>query len=137
MARLQVYLAALWWGSMTTIGFLVVPLLFIHLDTPATAGLMAAKLFAAQTWVSLGCGVLLVLSAQRQARAQGLAQSPSPWVLGGVVLAVLLEFAVAPHIVARENLKLWHNVGSALYLTQWWCAAKALWDSLPTTRELN
>ena len=137
MARLQVYLAALWWGSMTTIGFLVVPLLFVHLDTPATAGLMAAKLFAAQTWVSIGCGVLLVLSAQRQARAQGLAKSPSPWVLGGVVLAVLLEFAVTPHIVARENLKLWHNLGSALYLTQWWCVAKALWDSLLTTRELN
>lgn len=129
MARLQIYLAALWWGSMTTIGLLVVPLLFVHLDTPAMAGLMAAKLFAAQTWVSLGCGMLLVLSAQRQARAQGLAQSPSAWVLGGVLMALLLEFAVAPHIVARENLKLWHNLGSALYLAQCVCAAKVLWDS--------
>jgi hypothetical protein len=129
VARLQIYLAALWWGSMSTIGFLVVPLLFVYLETPAMAGQMAAKLFAAQTWVSLACGLLLVLSAQRQARAQGLTQSPSPWVLSGMLLALLLEFVVTPHILARENLKLWHNLGSALYLAQCMCAAKALWDS--------
>ena len=133
MARLQIYLAALWWGSMTTIGLMVVPLLFVHSENPAMAGQMAAKLFAAQTWVSLACGMLLVLAAQRQARAQGLAQSPSAWVLGGVLLALLLEFVVAPHIVARDNLKLWHNLGSALYLAQCCCAAKVLWDSQPPT----
>ena len=33
LSRLPVYAAALWWGSLTTIGFLVVPLLFMHLPT--------------------------------------------------------------------------------------------------------
>ena len=47
--RLPVLLAALWWGSLTTIGFLVVPMLFAYLPTPAMAGSMAAKLFTAQT----------------------------------------------------------------------------------------
>ena len=42
-------------------GFLVVPLLFVHLPTPAMAGGMAAKLFAAQTWVSVVCGLLLLV----------------------------------------------------------------------------
>ncbi len=131
MARLQIYLAALLWGSMTTIGLLVVPSLFVNLETPAVAGQMAARLFEMQTWVSLSCGLLLVLAAHQQARAQGLTHSPSPWVLAGVLMALLLEFVVAPHIVARDNLKLWHNFGSALYLAQCLCAAKVLWDSHP------
>ena len=43
--RLPVMLAALWWGSLTALGFLVVPMLFANLPTPAMAGGMAAKLF--------------------------------------------------------------------------------------------
>ena len=39
-----------------------------------------------------------------------------------MLLALLVEFAVAPRIVARENLALWHSVGSAMYLLQWLCA---------------
>ncbi len=116
---------------MTTIGLLVVPLLFVYLESPAMAGQMAAKLFAAQTWLSLLCCLLLLLAAQRQARAQGLTQSPSPWLLGGVLMALLLEFSVAPHIVARDNLMLWHNLGTALYLGQCLCAGKVLWDTQP------
>src|SRR5690606_8637489 len=69
--RLPMLLAALWWGSLTTLGALVVPLLFVHLATPAVAGHMAARLFAAQTWVSLGCGlVLLMISRPKGASAQ-------------------------------------------------------------------
>ena len=59
--RLSFLAAALWWGSLTTVGLLVVPMLFAHLPTPATAGTMAAKLFAAQTWVSVCCALLLLL----------------------------------------------------------------------------
>lgn len=55
LSSLPTWAAALWWGSLTTIGFLVVPLLFMHLDTPAIAGRMAARLFTAQTWVSVAC----------------------------------------------------------------------------------
>ena len=63
--RLPALFAALWWGSLTAVGFMVVPLLFAHLPTPALAGGMAAKLFTVQTWVSLACG-LLMLMASRQ-----------------------------------------------------------------------
>ena len=35
-ARLPLLAAALWWGSLTAIGFLAVPLLFAH--APATSG---------------------------------------------------------------------------------------------------
>jgi predicted cobalt transporter CbtA len=51
MARLPVWVAAVWWCSLGVVGFFVVPLLFSHLPTPAMAGAVAAKLFTAQTWV--------------------------------------------------------------------------------------
>ena len=49
------------------------------------------------------------------------------FVVAGVLLALLAEFAVAPRIVARENLKLWHSVGSGMYVLQWVCAGVGLW----------
>ena len=35
-------------------------------------------------------------------------------IVAGLLAALLVEFAVAPRIVARENLKLWHSLGSDL-----------------------
>ena len=130
--RLPVFVAALWWGSLTTIGALVVPMLFANLPTPAMAGGMAARLFAAQTWVSVLCGVLLlVISRPKGAVTQyPWARAAMIFILGGVFLALLSQFAVAPRIVARQDLRLWHGVGSVLYLAQWACAAAVLWHTL-------
>ena len=126
--RLAVLAAALWWGSLTAIGALVVPLLFAHLATPAQAGQMAARLFTAQAWVSLGCGVVLLLASRERGEAPRMdwAGGALGLVLGGVLLALLAEFAIAPRIVARENLRLWHSVGSAMYAVQWASALAVL-----------
>jgi hypothetical protein len=133
MARLQVFLAALWWGSLCAVGFMVVPMLFMHLETPAIAGQMAGKLFSAQTWLAVACGILLLLAAKRQNLSQ--AHAPSPWVITGMLLALLIELAVKPHIMARDNLALWHNLGSAFYVLQWLCAGKVLWSLCPANSE--
>jgi hypothetical protein len=131
--RLSVVLAALWWGSLTGLGFVVVPLLFVHLPSPAAAGAMAAKLFAAQTWLGIACAMLLLLiSNKKDALAQVIpAQAAIKFIVAGLLLAVLVEFGVAPRIVSARseggNLKLWHGLGSAMYLGQWLCAGLALW----------
>jgi hypothetical protein len=44
-----------------------------------------------------------------------------------MLAALLVEFGVAPRILAREDLKLWHTVGSALYALQWLCTGLLLW----------
>ena len=135
--RFPTLIAALWWGSLTTIGFLVVPLLFANLPTPAMAGGMAAKLFAAQTWVAVVCGLLLLLlsrSKQSQALAEW-AQATIIFVVLGLLMALLVQFGVAPRIVAHENLKLWHSVGSAMYLVQWLCACAVLWKLVSSPRQ--
>jgi Domain of unknown function (DUF4149) len=136
LERLPLWLAALWWGSLSTIGFLVVPLLFVHLPTPALAGAMAARLFTAQTWVSVLCGLLLLLVSRRNQTSgdAGHVQEAIIFIAGGMLLALLAEFAVAPRIVARENLALWHRVGSGMYLLQWLCAGVTFWKMAAPTR---
>ena len=106
------------------LGFLVVPLLFAHMPTPAMAGQIAAKLFTAQTWLSTACGVLLLMTFRS---GRGLvpakkAKSALLFVVLGVLLALLVELGVAPHILAHDNLALWHSVGTAMYGVQWVCA---------------
>ena len=130
--RLPALVAALWWGSLTTIGFLVVPMLFVHLPSPMIAGNMAAKLFAAQTWVAVACClVLLLVSRPKQAVAQyPWAQAAMVFILGGLLLALLTQFGVAPRIVARQDLRLWHSVGTVMYGLQWCCALAVLWQTL-------
>ena len=127
--RLPVLLAALWWGSLTTLGALVVPLLFAYLPMPAMAGNMAARLFAAQTWVSVVCGLLLmVISRPKGDVAQyPWARAAMLFILGGMLLAVLAQFGVAPRIEARQNLRLWHSAGSVMFGLQWLCALMVLW----------
>ena len=121
--------AALWWGSLTSTAFVTVPLLFIHLPSPAIAGAMAAKLFTAQSWIALVCGLLLLaISRGRDDQARiDWAGGAIAFIAAGVLLALLVEFAVAPRIVARDNLKLWHAIGSAMILLQWLCALVTLW----------
>ena len=126
-------LAALWWGSLTALGFVVVPMLFTHLPSPAAAGQMAAKLFTAQTWLSIACAMLLLLVYNRkEAVAPDLrAQAAIKFIVTGLLLAVLVEFGLSPRIVSARadggNLKLLHGVGSAMYFAQWLCAGFTLW----------
>lgn len=135
-ARTGLMAAALWWGSLTAVGAWVVPLLFANLPTPALAGQAAAKLFTAQTWVALGCGLGLIMLARTSTTVDGEGRESSPmdwangalaWVAAGMLLALVGEFGVAPRIVARENLKLWHTVGSGLYALHWVSAGVVLW----------
>jgi hypothetical protein len=135
LSRLPALLAALWWGSLTTIGFLVVPLLFAHLPSPAMAGGMAARLFAAQTWVTVVCCVLLLLISRPKGEVTQYpwAQAAMVFIVGGLLLALLVQFGVAPRIVARQDLRLWHSVGSVMYVLQWCCALVVLWRTLRAT----
>ena len=127
--RIALLVSALWWGSLTTIGFLVVPMLFAHLGNPAVAGILAARLFSAQSWVALACGLVLLtyFRSKIQERVDAPSRISIGWVVVALLLALLQEYAVAPRILARENLRLWHALGSAMYLGQWLSAGVLLW----------
>lgn len=135
--RLSLFAAASWWGSLGAVGFFVVPMLFAHLGTPTQAGTMAARLFAGQTWISVACALVLLMAARPRepdGGPAGPAHSALLFVILGLLLALLSQYGVAPRIVAREGLRLWHTVGSVMYLAQWLCAAVVLWRLQPAPR---
>lgn len=119
--------AGLWWGSLSAVGFLVVPLLFAKLGTPAMAGGMAAHLFSAQTWVGTVSGLLLLMLLRSSDDPPSAVPAWLGFVLAAMLCALISEFGVAPRIVARDNLKLWHAVGSGLYLLQWVLVGVLFW----------
>ncbi|MEZ5700993.1 MAG: DUF4149 domain-containing protein [Burkholderiaceae bacterium] len=145
--RWSVMLAALWWGAVTGMSFVAVPLMFAKLG-PAQAGPVAAQLFSVQCWIGLvlGLGLLLLLRRQRDAVQQVSGSDLSSeevmvslrailGIMGLVVFAMLLamlqEFGVAQKIVTARatggNLRLWHSLGSVMVLGQWLCSATVLW----------
>ena len=136
-ARFVVLLSALWWGSLSGLGFVVVPLLFMHLGSPAQAGAMAAKLFTAQTWLSVACAMLLLMLLNKRDDVEVVPESRNTmaWVVAGMLFALLVEFGVAAQIVSARptggNLRLWHGLGSAMYLAQWLCTSLLLWRLSP------
>jgi hypothetical protein len=117
--RFNVMVAALWWGSLTALGFVVVPMLFANLGAPPVAGAMAAML------------LLVVLNKKDDAALARQAQAAMKFVVAGLLLALVVEFGIAPRIVSARaeggNLKLWHGLGTTLYVVQWLCAGLALW----------
>lgn len=128
-ARLTLFAAALWWGSLSVIGFVAVPLLFRNAPSMSVAGQLAGKLFQAQVWLSLVCGIVVLMGARDEegTATMGWAGGAVGFVLAGMLCALLQEFAVAPRIVTRENLPFWHTFGTALYVVQWLCALVLLW----------
>lgn len=128
-ARLAVLSAALWWGSLTAIGFMAVPLLFANAASPGIAGNLAAKLFTGQSWLGLGCGLMLLMGARNAdgQAAMDWAGGAIVYVLLGMLAALLQEFAIAPHIQARQDLRFWHTAGTGAYAVQWLCALVVFW----------
>lgn len=136
-ARCSLFAAALWWGSLSAIGFLAVPMLFRVLPSAALAGQTAARLFSAQTWVSLVCGMvlLLVLKPKPGSVQSQPARAATILVVLGMLVAMIVEYGVAPRIVLRQNLAVWHSVGTLMYAVQWLCAGAVLWRLASAPRE--
>lgn len=120
-AFLPVFPAALWWGSLSAIYGLAVPVAFAML--PAGGGeILLPRLASAQCWLSVACGVLLIFSLRRGARHRAALYL----VFLGLLTALLLEFAAAPRIAAGMHLRLWYGVAVGVLLVQWFCAAVVL-----------
>lgn len=130
-------LAALWWGGLSALSFVAVPLAFAHFGNPALAGPYAARLFQIQSWASLLAALGLLLWARAQtgrfspvSSGASLLASLLPWLLVAALAALVQEFGVAQRILSARSsgsdLRLWHGAGTALVLLQWLCALRVL-----------
>lgn len=84
-------LLTLWVGSLWAIGYIAVPLAFIHFDDNVVAGVFAGRLFTLVNYLGLACGSALVV------RFALLGQSVTTlwrfWVtLAMLLLVVFLHF---------------------------------------------
>jgi hypothetical protein len=131
IARARLLLTALWAGSLWTVGYLVAPTLFATLPDRILAGTIAGSLFRAEAWLSVVCGLMLLVLQMlhdRQVRTRGVQ-------LIGLMLACTLigYFSLHPFMAAlREaagpagvaassaNLQfgILHGISSGLYLIE-------------------
>lgn len=130
LQRLPLLLAALWWGGLSALSFVAVPLAFAHFDNPALAGPYAAKLFQIQSWASLIVALLLLLWVRARAGFPDWKASYRallPWLLVAACVALSQEWVVAPRIQeAGAASTTWHRAGVGLVLLQWLCAWRTL-----------
>jgi hypothetical protein len=118
MGRIPVFLAALWWGGISAISFMVVPVLFAQVGNPSIAGTVAARLFSIQSIAMMAIAVLLL--AWRTVRGDR-------WLIAVLALAIsaalVQELGIAPRILqARllgESIRVWHSLGTICILLQW------------------
>lgn len=134
IVRWPLLVAALWWGGVSLLSFVAVPLAFAHFDNPALAGPYAAKLFSVVSWMSVVAAMALLLWGrfQRLRTAEITARWVLlPWLLVAALAALLQENAVSQTILTARNtganLQLWHSLGTALIFLQWLAALRALW----------
>lgn len=131
--RLTVMLAALWWGGLTALAFVAVPMLFARLGSPAVAGPVAAALFAVIAKVSLVAGLTCGWFWMRKEPFPQAAKARSALILCilAVLAATVQDTWVAQQIVTARvsggNLKFWHGLGTSLVLLQWLAAGWTLW----------
>lgn len=120
-AKLALAVSALWWASLSCLGAWIVPSLFSHAPSKALAGNLAAQLFRGQTWLTLVCclGLLAISNASPAPAILNWLKKAQKSIIAGLFCAFLLEFLVAPKIVARESLMFWHSVGTAMFVIQW------------------
>lgn len=124
-------LAALWWGGMSGLSFVAVPLLFAFFGNPAVAGPLAAQYFQFQAWATVVVALLLLLWGRAQRRSRPGVNRLLPWLVLAALAALVQEHGVSYQILTARstggNVRLWHGVGTALILVQWFSALRVLW----------
>ena len=130
---LQSIVVTLWVGGLWAIGLIVTPLLFHALANRAEAGMLAGQLFAAVTYIGLGCGFFLLLFRLARFGAQAFGQLFFWSVLLMMALAAAAHFGVQPIMASlkqqalpsevmqslfRDRFATWHGMSSALYLVE-------------------
>ncbi|MGV7211385.1 DUF4149 domain-containing protein [Oxalobacteraceae bacterium A2-2] len=134
LARLRLLVAALWAGSLWTIGYLVAPTLFATLSDRVLAGTIAGSLFAVQAWLSLGCAAALVVLVLQARDYDSQRRRTLLWlVLAMALCTVVSHFGLQPQMAAlreaagpggvmesaaKGRFGMLHGISSGIYLVQ-------------------
>jgi hypothetical protein len=105
MLRAARVIAALWVGSMWTVGYLVAPTLFATLSDRVQAGTIAGSMFRGEAWLSIICAVTLILLLKplsRQSRKHG-GRRVAVLILGMLAATLISHFGLQPLLAALRG----------------------------------
>lgn len=135
MLRAARLIAALWVGSLWTVGYLVAPTLFATLADRVLAGTIAGSMFRVEAWLSVFCAVLLIVLLTLGAPASGSRRRKFlPVLILGMLAGTLVShFGLQPLMAAlreaagpagvmapdaKMQFSILHGISSAIYLIE-------------------
>jgi hypothetical protein len=132
ISGLRLLLATFWAGSLWTVGYVAAPTFFATLPDRLLAGTVAGNLFRVEAWLSMACGVLLLVlfGIARDLQHRRLLL----WLAAAMLACTLVGyFGIQPYMAAlkaaagpdgvmegatRARFGLLHGVASLIYLVQ-------------------
>lgn len=120
-------LLTLWVGSLWAIGYIAVPLSFVHFDDNAVAGAFAGRLFIIVDYLGLACGSVLL--ARYALLGKGIVMLWRFWVtLSMLLLVAFLHFYLQVEMadikqfdwrqdaMLSERFDVLHQLGTGIYM---------------------
>ncbi len=149
LTHARTLLVTLWAGSLWTVGYLAAPLFFATLPDRTLAGTIAGTLFRAEAWLSLVCGILLLVIFRTDTHLPS--RKTCTRIVIGMLLCVLIGyFALQPFMaeiraaaannggvmdeILRARFGMLHGVASVIYFLQ---SALAVALVVKTTQALH
>ena len=141
-SRTRCLIAALWAGSLWTVGYLVAPTLFATLSDRVLAGTVAASMFRSQAWLSIACAALLLVLLQMKMDELAPRRTLLALALAILLGTLVVHFGVQPMMGAlreaagsggvmesaqKSRFGMLHGISSMVYLVQSVLAGVLVW----------
>ena len=127
MNKFRRVLLVLWAGSLWSVAAWVAPTLFYAQSDRHLAGILAARLFSIETYVTLAAGVL-ALRAETLARFKFLGAAAVLLSVNEWLLKPLMEQAHASGSALGLGFGAWHGISALLYLAACAFALVLVWN---------
>jgi hypothetical protein len=95
-ARVRLLVAALWAGSLWTIGYVVAPTLFLSLHDNVQAGMIVGFLLRTEAWLSIACAVILYLMVKASPFEPARKRTLSLVIVGMLACALIIYVGLQP-----------------------------------------
>ncbi|MFH2133816.1 MAG: DUF4149 domain-containing protein [Pseudomonadota bacterium] len=123
----------LWVGSLWTVGYLAVPILFQAQPDKQLAGMLAGEMFRVQGFVGIACGVYLLLRDGVKFGKLALRQPAFLAIALMLLITLSIQFGIQPLMAGlksqalplevmksalADSFAMWHGISSILYLIE-------------------
>ena len=133
LQHLDAVLLTLWVGSLWSIGYLAVPILFQAQPDKQMAGMLAGEMFRVQSLAGIACGLYLLGRKGLMASKIAMRQPFFLTIALMLTLTLLITFGIQPLLAQLKaqalplevmqsalanKFALWHGISSILYLLE-------------------